>query len=883
MIAMFVSQGCVGVKKCSDWQFTCNNGNCIYSTWKCDGDIDCPDQSDEVDCDNSTQPLPPPRPQPEFPRGQCNEWMFKCESEQCVPYWWKCDGVPDCDDSSDEFGCGNGTVGPATDDPFAIIDPPVAGCPENKFQCHDGDCIWSNWVCDKAPDCAGGEDEDPVMCQDRLGCNSTQWSCQLTGDCIGLHQVCDNTSDCLDGTDELDCDLDYTPPPELADCYKYEDYFMCDNGLSCVHWDKKCDGKSDCQDGSDEEMCQMLWSDVMAVEMLEVKPGLSTDKTITVSWRLLKDRPALQYKYSWRIHGHTAWANISADWERNERREYEFSSLHPATQYDLRLFARNSSSRAGEPGYHHAPVVTASTRESRPSPPQNLSAVQQGDHLLLTWGWPTVTNGQIVAFKIRLYNEKQDLMRELTTGGLKEEDNIQRLQQSFQLYGLEFGLNYQVTVAAVNSAEESDQSDFVSALLSDSVTSITVLDKQAREVSLSWTAVSTEISAYLVCTSPSNRLENGTCHSVTEPHIKLHGLSPSSHYQISVRARVNSDSVSDHSEVEVDTTGPALPVPVRLEPGRTSNPSEVKLSWSLNTSSGLDYQFGVWRGTSLSSLFTSSPTLVKSDHLTLTGLLPCTDYIFGVAVFDPRYGIGQMSEQANLMTDYQPGSAPRALTAVDNKTIRWRAPCDIMRVNVTYAIKVVTSNIYNEQSGLPEFITLKPTASSSLSHTFNNLATPGAKYSVTVRNTEGQGETAETSPVQLFGPPLPPPTSVYTHPAEGGFDISWAEAEVADPVLYEVVLSPDPQFINVTCNIDLDKISQTFIKVSHKQFSHACDHVAEYNIAVRTVFRNGTQEFKSAFSKSGRLTKINNQKIFSDKLFSQQTESSWWILPSRTA
>ena len=32
-------------------QFCCNNGNCYSSDWKCDGDKDCDDESDEVDCD----------------------------------------------------------------------------------------------------------------------------------------------------------------------------------------------------------------------------------------------------------------------------------------------------------------------------------------------------------------------------------------------------------------------------------------------------------------------------------------------------------------------------------------------------------------------------------------------------------------------------------------------------------------------------------------------------------------------------------------------------------------------------------------------------------------------------------------------------------------
>ena len=54
-----------------------------------------------------------------------------------------------------------------------------------------------------------------------------------------------------------------------------------------------------------------------------------------------------------------------------------------------------------------------------------------------------------------------------------------------------------------------------------------------------------------------------------------------------------------------------------------------------------------------------------------------------------------------------------------------------------------------------------------------------SKYTVTVSNTAGP-ENAETGPVQLWGPPLPPPTSVYTHQATDGFNISWAEAEVAD-------------------------------------------------------------------------------------------------------
>ena len=41
-----------------------------------------------------------------FAGSECNEWMFRCNNEQCIPYWWKCDGSPDCSDKSDELECG---------------------------------------------------------------------------------------------------------------------------------------------------------------------------------------------------------------------------------------------------------------------------------------------------------------------------------------------------------------------------------------------------------------------------------------------------------------------------------------------------------------------------------------------------------------------------------------------------------------------------------------------------------------------------------------------------------------------------------------------------------------------------------------------------------
>uniref|UniRef100_A0A3B3HIM6 Uncharacterized protein n=1 Tax=Oryzias latipes TaxID=8090 RepID=A0A3B3HIM6_ORYLA len=106
--------------QCQPGEFACKNNRCIQERWKCDGDNDCLDNSDEgeeryfvyvniksallscslEDDDNSDEE-------------NCEALVCKlshhmCASNDsiCLPAEKLCDGINDCPDSSDEKFCG---------------------------------------------------------------------------------------------------------------------------------------------------------------------------------------------------------------------------------------------------------------------------------------------------------------------------------------------------------------------------------------------------------------------------------------------------------------------------------------------------------------------------------------------------------------------------------------------------------------------------------------------------------------------------------------------------------------------------------------------------------------------------------------------------------
>ncbi|KAF4021776.1 hypothetical protein G4228_013613 [Cervus hanglu yarkandensis] len=75
---------------CIPERWVCDrHGECVHLGWRCDGDRDCKDKSDEADC----------------PLGTCRGDEFRCGDGTCVPAIKRCNQEQDCPDGSDEAGC----------------------------------------------------------------------------------------------------------------------------------------------------------------------------------------------------------------------------------------------------------------------------------------------------------------------------------------------------------------------------------------------------------------------------------------------------------------------------------------------------------------------------------------------------------------------------------------------------------------------------------------------------------------------------------------------------------------------------------------------------------------------------------------------------------
>ena len=87
-------------------------------------------------------------------------YLFEDANGECIPIQWRCDGVADCADGTDEQLC-------------VMYD-----CSTDQYKCPStGECIPKSWLCDGGYDCQDYSDEDRTVC-DKYGAYR-MWS-----DCI---------------------------------------------------------------------------------------------------------------------------------------------------------------------------------------------------------------------------------------------------------------------------------------------------------------------------------------------------------------------------------------------------------------------------------------------------------------------------------------------------------------------------------------------------------------------------------------------------------------------------------------------------------------------------------------------------------------------------
>uniref|UniRef100_H2Z4K2 EGF-like domain-containing protein n=1 Tax=Ciona savignyi TaxID=51511 RepID=H2Z4K2_CIOSA len=224
--------------KCKRKQFACSVSakcTCIPMAWKCDGDTDCGDSSDEIGCVLPT----------------CHPKSFQCENGKCINREWNCDGENDCGDDSDELNC------------------PTEACDESTEKtCRSGGCVPKRWWCDGDDDCSDGSDEVDSCLLGRSSCGETEFTC-ASGECVSRAFHCDGDFDCRDGSDEeytgIDPDVISNESSNMTEC-KAEEFSCAGEGPLaghgqldfCIPLEYVCDQELDCDNGVDEQNCSKV-------------------------------------------------------------------------------------------------------------------------------------------------------------------------------------------------------------------------------------------------------------------------------------------------------------------------------------------------------------------------------------------------------------------------------------------------------------------------------------------------------------------------------------------------------------------------------------------------------------------------------------------------
>uniref|UniRef100_A0A8C8H2Q0 Fibronectin type-III domain-containing protein n=1 Tax=Oncorhynchus tshawytscha TaxID=74940 RepID=A0A8C8H2Q0_ONCTS len=686
-------------KTCDAYNFQCANGLCVSLGWKCDGMNDCGDYSDEANCGSPT----------EGP-GCTQDFQYECSNGRCVPSWWKCDGENDCGDWSDEAQCSG--VTPHTPAPGP------SSCAPNRFHCGSGACIVNSWVCDGYADCPDGSDElgcptgeppSPSTPKGLSPCRG-QFLCRKPPTCISDWQRCDGHQHCLDGSDEAHC-----PTRGPLTCANGT---RCADGEACVLDGEKCDGFMDCSDHSDEDN-----SDSLVYKIQNLRWTADFSGAITLTWSRPKNLPltSCYFLIYFRLVGTQQWTSMDT---HSNKSSYTLSVLKPDTTYQVKVLTQCLSKQ-----HKTNDVLTLRTPEGLPDPPRNLQlSCDHGEDGMVeaSWSAPDKAHGLIREYIVEYSEKGVEWFSQRSTGNSVEVKNLQP------------STLYKFRVAAVTGRGMGNWTEVKSIIACLCILTCPIILPlfhgcvQVRQyvVVLSWVF--------------DAHVKESRNYTVRGSVLKAANLTTGTIYEVAVWAQTSvGDSPTALSRQQTTGTQPEPP----LLKARALNQSSVDCSWTVTGSP----VYGIFFATSFLDLYRSPHSVNTSASSRTVTVDSDEQYLFLVRAISPY--LGPPSEYAVVKMIPNERLPPRNLHKVrvekTQATLKWQPPYDSPSAPLTYAVHLKDVVRKTESSYK------LTTQNNTVEYCLKGLE-PGGHYSVSVRLRNMSKEASYT----LNTMPLPAPEAL---------------------------------------------------------------------------------------------------------------------------